>query len=115
MIHNGENYSLGNIGKAVVSDGDVFTNCNLEQAIPTYIFVGKTNLQHYNCKDLNCIWSDGSRGMQMSRCSNLHPELVAEGLTPCVVNCTHVVDSDTLTVDGVLVQTNYSYADKEIV
>ena len=43
---------------------------------------------------------------QISRCSHLHTNFFEAGeITECVENCSHVVDTDTITIDSVLIDT----------
>jgi hypothetical protein len=103
-----------------VENGTIFENENFSRRDPhTAIFAGKTGLVFKNCNLVNCdVPADatvqgGARG-HVSRCSNIHPDWVEKGLTACSQNCTHVVSTDTVTIDGVVVDTIYYYSDKGV-
>jgi hypothetical protein len=101
-------------------DGTVFENDNFHQREPhTAIFSGKSGLTFRNCNLINCdIPADsvveGGVRCHVSHCSNVHPEWTDKGLTVCDVNCSHVTDTDTVTIDGVAVDTIYHYEDKAV-
>jgi len=106
-----------------VENKDEFIGCNLTQVVPhTKICEGKTGLVFTRCNLTNCdvppdaVVNDcGGYGRHKSRCSHLHPELIAFGLSECVENCEHVVDTDEIWIDGVLIKKNYYYQDKRVI
>lgn len=101
-------------------DGMVFVNCNFSQKEPhTAIFTGKTGLTFRNCNLVNCdIPADsvveGGIRCHVSYCSHVHPQWVEKGLLECAENCSHVTGVDTITIDGVAIDTVYNYADKGV-
>lgn len=118
-------YSYKNFRLALptgIEDGDIFIGCNLIQIVPhTAICAGITGLTFTGCNLTNgdvpgdAIVEDcGGYGRHKSRCSHLHPEMVDKGLAVCADNCSHVVDTDEVYVDGVLVDTTYHYMDTRV-
>jgi len=109
------NWSFIDPGDAV-PNGSTIKGGNFSQHTPdTPILVGKTlaitggNWVNVR-QDPN--WTiTGGNWTQVSRCTNIHPEWVARGLTACDENCAHVVDTDEIWIDGQLVETIYHYAD----
>lgn len=56
-----------------------------------------------------------SHAVHKSICSHLHPNRLAAGdITECADNCTHVTNTDTVTIDGELLGTFYTYEDKVV-
>lgn len=112
------NYSLGRRPIPDVDNGHKFVGDNFTQLFPhTAILTGKTGIQFENCNLCNCdIPADSTRkhspNVQLSFCSNLHPEWVALGLSVCAENCEHVIDTDSVTIDGQALGTIYHYQDK---
>ncbi len=100
-----------------VDDGYTFEGYNFMQVQPhTAIFVGKTSLTFRNCNLMNCdVPGDAAiescLNIHKSLCANIHPRWVAKGLPSEVENCAHVTITDTVTIDGQLVDTIYHYAD----
>jgi hypothetical protein len=101
------------------SNGDEFVECNLEQLEPdTAILSGKTGLTFTRCRLVNCSLPGdavitGGIHPQIDFCTNLHPERINKGQTPCAENCSHVVDADEI-YEGdppTLVETIYYYED----
>ena len=119
MIYNRKNFSL-NPNPSEIESGDTFYHCNWSQHTPnTAICIGKTGLTFEGCMLTNCnVPQDAElidcKEIQISRCSNLHPEFVERGLTECVENCSHVIDTDTVEIDGVVVDTIYHYKDTRL-
>lgn len=118
MVHKRINYNL--VPPVGIVEGDIFEDCNLMQKYPhTHICPGISGLIFRQCNLSNCdlpldavIQDCGQVGRHKSRCSNLHP---AWGIEPvCPVNCSHVVDSDTVMIDGVSATVNYFYLDQEV-
>ena len=114
------NYSLGIKPLPDVENGHTFTGDNFLQLLPhTKIFDGKAGLTFVSCNLTNCdIPADSvcvmCRPVQLGFCSHVHPNLVKRGLPECAVNCEHVVDTDTITIDGVVVDTVYHYDVKAV-
>jgi len=99
-----------------VPNGSVITGGNFMQIEPdTPILVGKTlTIRGGNWGNVrqDAAWTiEGGNWTQISRCSHLHPEwdLPAE-----VDNCPHVVDVDTVTIDGEVVDTIYHRKDTKV-
>lgn len=115
------NYSFGINPIPDVPNGHTFTGDNFLQLVPhTPILAGKTGLKFVNCNLTNCSVPvdsvfEGCRPYHTEFCSNVHPKWIGHGLSPCAPNCPHVVSTDTITIDGVLVDTTYHYADKGVV
>ena len=99
-----------------IEDGAVIDSGNFTQLVPgTEILKGKKltiNGGNWTNVKKQPEWTvNGGNWTQVSRCSHLHPQLIEQGLTPCQENCSHVIDTDTITVDGQLVDTVYHYED----
>lgn len=101
-----------------IEDGRTFTGDNFIQKNPyTLIFAGKIGLKFVNCNLTNCTLpgdaiTEGSHPKQRSFCSHVHPKWE---LDMCPENCEHVVDTDEIYIDGVLIDKIYSYADKAVI
>lgn len=114
------NYSFKTTGLPEPVNG-VVEGHNFTQGNPhTKIYEGYTGLTFRNCNLANCdVPADATviscnRG-HISFCSHLHPKWTEKGiLTQCVENCSHVIHVDNVTIDGVVVDTNYSYADQGV-
>jgi len=114
VIIKNKNYSLDRISNLIVSDGDTIEDCNLMQLTTnTSICAGITGLTFQGCNLLNCSVPgdavvENCLIINKSFCSHLHPDW---DLTPCIENCSHVVDTDEIWIDGVLVDTIYHRED----
>ena len=114
------NYSLGIIPIPDVPNGSTFTGDNFLQMFPhTAILEGKAGLTFVNCNLTNCDLPEGSvtvgcRPVHGSFCSHVHPKWIDKGLTECAVDCDHLDDTDTITIDGVVVDTIRHYSDKAV-
>jgi len=110
------NYSIGRT-LPKVKDGHTFVGDNFAQLFPnTKIFEGVTGLTFRKCNLVNCVVPADATiekclQVQTEFCANLHPEWVAKGLPTEPENCSHVVDIDEITIDGVVVDTTYHYED----
>ncbi len=115
------NYSFGIRPIPAIGNGYVFTGDNFCQLLPhAKICEGVTGLKFINCNLTNCdlpldATCEGCKPSHIEFCSNLHLKFVEYGLTPCVLNCSHVVSIDTITIDSVIVDTVYHYEGKEVV
>ena len=102
-----------------VKDGDTFEGCNLAQSKPhTKILDGIKNLTFRSCNMRNVDPPDGAvledtPNSHWDRCSNLHPN--KSELTKCKINCKHVVKAEKITIDGVLIDTIYTYKDLKVI
>ena len=99
-----------------IADGSTINGGNFSQLAPdTPIMVGKEltiNGGNFVNVRRDDAWTvNGGNWAQVSRCSHLHPEWVAKGLTECAEDCSHVVDTDEIYIDGELVETIYTYED----
>jgi len=109
-IIKGKNYSLERISDLTASNEDTVEDCNLMQLVSnTSVCVGITGLIFRGCNLLNCSVSgdavvEDCLIISKSFCSHLHPDW---SLTPCIENCSHVVDTDEIWIDDVLVDTIY--------
>jgi hypothetical protein len=102
-----------------IPDGSTINDGNFTQAAPgTEILVGKTltiNGGNWTNVQVQPTWTvQGGGWVQVSRCTHVHPGLVAHGLDECAEDCSHVVDTDEIYVDGELVDTVYHYADTPV-
>lgn len=100
-----------------VDDGDELIECNCGQKAPyTEICQGLTGLIFTDCMLQNCVLPLGAvknRGNipHVEFCSNLKPGFTDQ---TCSENCSHVVDTDTVTMDGIVVDTVYHYKHKRM-
>ena len=107
------NYSGSRISQCVANDGDTLSGHNFCQEQPyTPILEGLTGLTFVDCNLVNCKVPAGSTIIssnisQIDRCSHLHDWLSYQ----CEENCRHVVGSEDIVVDGVVVDTIREYAD----
>jgi len=103
-----------------VENGHTFEMCNFTQLEPhTKIFEGITGLTFIKCNLTNCDVPEdaeliGSQNIHFEWCSNAHPWLAERGFVNCEENCSHVIDSDTVTIDGITVDTIYHYKNKGV-
>lgn len=112
------NYSFKTTGLPEPVNG-VIEGHNFTQGAPhTAIYAGQTGLTFRNCNLLNCDVPDGSiiegcLKCHVSFCSHTHPEWLALGyISECATDCTHKTTTDTITIDGVSVDTHINYEDK---
>lgn len=114
------NYAWGIRPIPDVNNGHVFEYDNFVQVSPhTVILAGKTGLTFRNCNLTNCdvpagATVDSCLEGHVSFCSHVHPDLVANGLASCATNCTHLIDTDIITIDGVEVDRINYYADSGV-
>lgn len=115
------NYSFGIKPIPSVENGHTFKGDNFLQLLPhTKICEGVTGLKFIKCNLTNCdippdAVTEGCRPYHIEFCSNSHPKFIEYGLTPCVQNCSHVVSTDTITIDSIVVDTVYYYEDKGVI
>jgi len=101
-----------------VQNGDTFESCNFAQRLPnTEILDGIENLTFIQCNlknvKMDATWErQGGINSQTSMCSHLHPE--KSELPECDEDCSHVIDTDVITIDGVVVDTIFTYKDTRI-
>lgn len=112
------NYSMGRKPMPEIEDGHKFKCDNFCQLQPhTPLFEGKSGLEFDSCNLINCDLPDDTvskfaNNAQVSWCTNLHPEFIEIGLDACGENCVHVIDTDSVTIDGQALGTTYHYQDK---
>jgi len=100
MKHKKQNWSFE---QPPLNDGDTAIECNCSQKFAhTAIGAGKTGLKFVECNLVNCdVPGDATliecNNAQIDFCYWLNPEM---GLPVEVENCRHVVDTDTITIDG---------------
>ena len=91
------------------ANGEVIESCNFTQPIPwTLIAEGVSGLTFRDCNLVNCSPPadssvEGCNVIQISR----HTE-------DCPVDCEHLVNSEDIIVDGVVVDTIRQYEDKVV-
>jgi hypothetical protein len=114
------NYSFKELPAA--ENGAVIEGHNMVRAVPhTAIYEGVTGLTFRNCNLTNCdVPADATvisclYPCQTSFCSHLNPGWLAAGfLSQCASDCEHRTIVDTITIDSVVVDTNYTYEDKAV-
>ena len=114
------NYSFKITGLPEPVDG-VIEGHNFTQGIPhTVIYAGQTGLTFRNCNLTNCeipedsIVIGSSYPRLVSYCSHNHPEWLVAGYIPeCATNCVHLTSTDSITIDGVVVDTESYYFDNK--
>jgi len=100
MIHRKQNWSFK---QPAVKDNDTIDQCNCSQKYPhTLICADKKNLMFIDSNLVNCTLPPGAAQLecndaQIDFCYWLNPEL---DLPVEVENCRHVVDTDTIIIDG---------------
>lgn len=116
MLYKNKNFSYNRINEIEVSNGDVFINCNLIQINPyTPIFLGRNNLSFVGCNMINCSLPvdsiiENCNIAQIDRCTNKRDDLLIYK-EACEERCIHVVDTDEIWIDGVLLDLIYYYKD----
>lgn len=104
----------------VVGNGHVFEYRNFTQKLPhTKIFEGVTGLKFKKCNLTNCdlpgdAVTEGCTHTHKTFCTNLNPRWIDKGIVACVENCTHVIDTDVITIDGIVVDTVYHYENTRV-
>jgi hypothetical protein len=107
------NYSGSRIVNCTAKNGDTLQDHNFCQESPgTEILVGLSGLTFIECNLVNCKLPVGSviqhcNTAQIDRCSHNHDFLSYQ----CGAECRHMVGKEDITVDGVVVDTLYSYED----
>ena len=98
-------------------DGSVIDNGTFTQLEPnTEIMVGKTltiNGGNFTNVKKQPGWTvNGGNFTQINRCSHNWPKYIDFGLIECEAECQHMTSKDEVRIDGVLVDTIYTYADE---
>lgn len=117
------NYSFKTTGLPEPVDG-LIEGHNFTQASPhTAIYSVYSGLTFKNCNLINCdVPSDSiliscNRG-HMSFCTNdkMNKFMAERGyLTPCVENCEHLKETDSVVIDGVIVEPGNKTYENEVV
>ena len=97
-------------------NGDVIESGNFSQLVPnTEIMASLTltiNGGNFTNVKKQAGWTvNGGNWTQTSRCSHEHPEWIAIGLAACATECSHMLNKDEIRIDGVLIETVYTYGD----
>lgn len=96
-----------------------FENVIFMRAEPgTLIYARETGLTFIDCNLGNCVVPADSvlvncYTKSLSHCTHLDPEMLEQFLSPCAENCSHVIDSEEIRIDGVLVDTIRTYKHTE--
>lgn len=115
------NYSFGLKPIPSVENGHTFKGDNFCQLAPhTPILVGVTGLKFIKCNLTNCdipvdAVTQGCQPQHVSFCSWEHPSWIDKGLPVCIPSCTHLVSTDTISIDSVVVDTVNYYQDKVVI
>lgn len=124
MIYKNANWSMdrtdsqyGKLADCNIRNGDIFVKCNFSRLEPVEILNTFTELVFIQCNLINCILTgsasvENCNIVQISRCSNIHPEW--NFLNPCNINCSHVINSYEIIIDDVLIDTIYCYKDTRL-
>lgn len=115
------NYSFKTTGLPEPVNG-VVEGHNFTQGAPhTAIYAGQTGLTFRRCNLLNCDVPAGSTiedclgPVHTSFCSHLYPQWCEKGyITECAENCSHLTVTDIVTIDGVVVDSNYTYTNTRV-
>ena len=117
MVHKMLSFVKSNFSKFAELNpqpGDVFEMCNFAQPVShTKIPDSYEGLTFQGCNLINIDPPAdaillNSPNSQWDRCSHLHPNW---DISQCVDNCDHVVDTDEVWIDGILIDTIYHYSD----
>ena len=112
------NYSFKDPGKTGdIKDGAVINSGNFTQLVPGTEIMKDLNLtinggNFTNVKKQDQWAINGGNWTQIDRCSNLNPKWVGYGLTECPTECKHMVSKDVIEVDGIVVDTIYTYEEE---
>jgi hypothetical protein len=100
-----------------VVEGHNFTQGNPHTAI----YAGQTGLTFRNCNLMNCDVPAGSvvenslYPIHVSFCSHVRPEWLENNyISACGTDCIHKTVTDTMTIDGVAIDTHITYEDKAV-
>lgn len=106
-----KNFSRARLADFSPESGDTIESCNLSQMYPHTAITEVSNLTFKGCNLVNCdVPADAvverCNTTQISRCGHLHDDYT------CAVNCEHLVSSEDIIVDGVVVDTIREYQDE---
>lgn len=107
------NFSLEHLATFSPQPNDIYINCNFTQKHPHTVITVVDGLTFQDCNLVNCDTPVSAilvdcNATQISRCGNLNADYT------CEVNCSHVIDTDELEIDGVVVETIYHYANTRV-
>ena len=108
------NFSHDHITRFNPQPGDVIDLCNFSQMYPHTSITEVAGLTFKLCNLVNCDTPNDAviedcNTKQVSRCGHLHDEY------DCAVDCEHLISSEDIIIDGVVVDTLYEYADKAVI
>jgi hypothetical protein len=110
------NYSRGLLERCEFVNDGIYEGHNFSQKYPhTAIGEGFTGLKFENCNLVNCdVPADtvvvSCNTTQISRCGNIEGNDDYE----CAAECKHLVSSEDVMIDGVVIDTLREYADKVV-
>lgn len=110
------NYSRKDPTVEQIPDGSTIDGGNFSQEFPdTPIMAGRTltiNRGNFTNVRKDPNWTiNGGNFTQVSRCTNIDPQYKEKSSAPCGVDCQHVVSSEELIIDGVVIDIIYVYED----
>lgn len=106
---SGKNFSGPRIAEFTPTDGEVISSCNFTQPIPwTPISVGVSGLTFRDCNLVNCSPPSDS---VIESCNTAQ---ISRHTEDCLVDCEHLISSEDIIVDGVVVDTLRQYEDKVV-
>lgn len=110
MIIKNKNFSRSRLIYFRPSEGDVIEFCNLSQMYPHTNITEIAGLTFRLCNLVNCdvpadAVIESCNTTQISHCGHLHDDYV------CPVECEHLVSSEDIIIDGVVVDTLREYED----
>ena len=96
-----------------IDNGSIINCGNFTQLKPHTVIMSGVQLTINGGNFINVAQDDqwtinGGNWVQIERCANLYPEF---DLDPEDINCVHVVNIDTINVDGQNIETVYTYKD----
>ena len=104
-----KNFSGPRIADFSPTDGEVISGCNFCQSTPwTPIAVGVSGLIFRDCNLVNCSPPADSVVESSNRAQ------ISRHTDSCTVDCEHLVSSEDIIVDGVVVDTILQYEDKVV-
>lgn len=116
------NYSFKTKDLPKPDEKGVVEGHNFTQGTPhTKIYEGMKGLTFRNCNLLNCdVPGDAIVKLcntgHMTFCSHIWKGWLDKGyISECATECDHVIVKDTITIDGIVVDTSYKYEDKVVV
>jgi hypothetical protein len=116
-IYKHRNFAKHKLANLSAETSDEFIECNFMQVTPhTTIASGITSLTFTGCNLMNCdvpgdAVVEDCMMLQKNMCYWLHPTW---NLAVETADCSHVVDTDTVTIDGELIDTIYHRQDTEV-